>query len=216
MHPPQPLPRLSKGRAQLWASCLDGAYRDRTAFINRTRPWERVSWSRSHGDIPSTGPPPGLRRGRFAQRRALSGRGSSGPGDTPALTARPLASTAAQAKMPNLRTWPPEAGHLGHSHGSPEKTLLGPGTANPLPSFGVSAPRAFQNRTRRLREPIGGGTGARGVSRLDPFSPKASKSECEEAPGPISGGAAEGGVSSLAFSLRPSQPSRRARRCPLH
>lgn len=55
MHPPQPLARLSKGRA----SCLDGAYRDRTALINRTRPWEGVSRSRSHGDIPSTGPPPG-------------------------------------------------------------------------------------------------------------------------------------------------------------
>lgn len=165
---------------------------------------------------PQHGSAPGLRRGRFAQRRALSGPGNSGPGDNPALTARPLASTAAQARLPNLRTWPPEAGHLGHSRRSPEKALPGSGTANPLPSFGVSAPRAFQNRTRRLREPIGGGRGVRGVSRLAPFSPKASKSECEEAPGPISGGAAERGVSSRALSLRPRRPSLSARRCPLH
>ena len=43
MRPLQPLSTLFKGRAQLWASCRDGAHKDQTAFINRTRPWEGVS-----------------------------------------------------------------------------------------------------------------------------------------------------------------------------
>lgn len=68
MCPPQPLHGLSKGRAQLCASCCEGTHKDQEAFTHRTRPWEGISWPRSQGDIPSTGQLPGLRRGRFAQR----------------------------------------------------------------------------------------------------------------------------------------------------
>lgn len=69
----------------------------------------------------------------------------------------------------DLRTWPPKAGHLGHSRGSPEKALPSSRTANPEPSLGVSSRRAFQNRTRRLREPISGDRGMRGVALLLPL-----------------------------------------------
>lgn len=96
MPPLQPLSTLSKGQAQFWASCRDGAHKDQTAFINRTRPWEGVSWPRSHDDTTRTGLPLSLRRGRFA-RRALTGPGSSGLTHTSALTALPHASTAAKA-----------------------------------------------------------------------------------------------------------------------
>lgn len=68
------------------------------------------------------------------------------------------------------------AGHLGHNRG-PKRSREQP----ILSRAWLGAPRrAFQNRTRRLRGPISGHRGVRGVFWLLPLPPPASKPKCED------------------------------------
>lgn len=95
-----------------------------------------------------------------------SGTGSDGP---------PARSHRSASRASELRTWLPEAGHLGHSRDSGrerspagEEPILGRASAR-------ARGRASQNRTRRLRGPISSSGGARGAPGPAPSPPPASE-----------------------------------------
>lgn len=135
----QPLPGLSKRKAQLWASAAKVLTRTRRRSP-RGRELARGYPGRGHTvTSPARVGPRGSDVALLTTTgpRCFWGLGS---GSTPALTARPPAGSQRSAsEVADLRTRLPEAGHLDHSRGSPEKALPSLGTANPQPGLGASS-----------------------------------------------------------------------------
>jgi hypothetical protein len=151
------------------ASCRDDACKGQAAFTGRTEAWERESRPRLHGDSPRTIGHPGIKSGHSAElwipkwiwvvRSGAPPRADSPPACSQCKPAPDRRSTYLVARG-GPHAAPSCPGHLDGSDGYPGESAPEPrNSQSSAPALLRAAEPAFQNRTRRLREPISGRTG---------------------------------------------------------